>query len=164
MNTVILIVSGISITYSHLNILNSDPVVVIGPDGVKYEVKCSDGTICCFNVNSYPCWLRAIDGLWCTIILAIQFTLFQVYEYLIASFFISDGVYGSTFYMITGFHGFHVIVGTIFLIVCAVRMVNTHFLSYHHFGFEAAIWYWHFVDVVWLFVYLAIYCWGSGYS
>src|SRR3546814_19516539 len=88
-------------------------------------------------------------------------TLFP-YTTLFRSFGFTDGIYASTFYMATGFHGFHVIVGTIFLIVCLVRAMKGHFTPDHHFGFEAAAWYWHFVDVVWLFLYCCIYWWGHG--
>jgi heme/copper-type cytochrome/quinol oxidase subunit 3 len=94
-----------------------------------------------------------------TIILAFVFTGLQVCEYMDAPFALSDGVYGSTFYMATGFHGFHVILGTIFLIVCALR--THHFSKIHHVGFEAAAWYWHFVEVVWLFLFVCIYWWGA---
>ena len=93
--------------------------------------------------------------------LGIVFTGFQAYEYQHANFTIEDGIYPSTFYMATGFHGFHVIVGTIFLAVCLWRGKLGHFNKDHHFGFEAAAWYWHFVDVVWLFLFAAIYIWGS---
>jgi cytochrome c oxidase subunit 3 len=96
-----------------------------------------------------------------TIILALIFTGLQGFEYITAPFSISDGVYGSCFYMATGFHGFHVIVGTIFLTVCLFRLYLNHFTTTHHFGFEAAAWYWHFVDVVWLFLFLTIYWWGN---
>lgn len=95
-----------------------------------------------------------------TVILGIYFTVLQAYEYVEAPFSIADSVYGSTFFMATGFHGFHVIIGTTFLFVCLVRHLNFHFSSLHHFGFEAAAWYWHFVDVVWLFLYISIYWWG----
>ncbi len=96
-----------------------------------------------------------------TIILAILFTCLQGFEYVTAPFSISDGIYGSTFYMTTGFHGFHVLIGTIFLCVCLGRLFYNHFTTKHHVGFEAAIWYWHFVDVVWLFLFVTIYWWGS---
>jgi heme/copper-type cytochrome/quinol oxidase subunit 3 len=96
-----------------------------------------------------------------TILLAVIFTSLQVFEYLTAPFSISDGIYGSTFYMATGFHGFHVFIGTCFLAVCLVRLYFNHFTREHHFGFEAAAWYWHFVDVVWLFLFITIYWWGS---
>ena len=78
-----------------------------------------------------------------------------------APFGFKDNIYTSTFFMATGFHGFHVIVGTIFLIVCLVRSYKGHFTPQQHFGFEAAAWYWHFVDVVWLFLFLCIYVWGG---
>ncbi len=90
----------------------------------------------------------AIIGLILTIILAIVFTTFQVLEYIEAPFTIADSVYGSTFYGATGLHGLHVIVGTIFLIVCLLRLIGYHFTKRHHFGLEASILYWHFVDVV----------------
>nr|WAK85032.1 cytochrome c oxidase subunit 3 [Amicula sp. isolate GU52X-4 cfCalB7] len=97
-----------------------------------------------------------------TLILAILFTAFQYFEYINAPFNISDGVYGSCFYMTTGFHGFHVIIGTIALFVSFVRTILNHFTDKRHFGFESAIWYWHFVDVVWLFLFLNVYWWSSA--
>jgi len=100
-----------------------------------------------------------VDGLAFTILLAIIFTFLQAYEYRTAPFNISDGIYGSTFFMATGFHGFHVIIGTTFIAVCLARV--HHFNTKHHVGFEAAAWYWHFVDVVWLFLFISIYWWGS---
>ncbi len=106
--------------------------------------------------------LEAITGLLLTIVLATIFTLFQVYEYLNAPFGISDGIYGSTFYMLTGLHGFHVIVGTIFLSIALWRIVLHHYTVNNHIGYEAAAWYWHFVDVVWIFLFLAVYTWGEG--
>lgn len=96
-----------------------------------------------------------------TIILAAIFTALQGFEYVTAPFTISDSAYGASFYMATGFHGFHVIVGTLFLAVCLLRLYFNHFTKEHHFGFEAAAWYWHFVDVVWLFLFITIYWWGS---
>jgi len=74
-----------------------------------------------------------------------------------ADFRLSDGIYGSTFYMATGFHGFHVFVGTVSLLVCLVRLIQYQLTQQHHFGFESAAWYWHFVDVVWLFLFVSIY-------
>jgi heme/copper-type cytochrome/quinol oxidase subunit 3 len=103
----------------------------------------------------------AAIGLILTIVLAVFFTALQVLEYVEAPFSIADGVYGSTFFMATGFHGFHVFIGTCFLTVCLVRLLKNHFTREHHFGFEAAAWYWHFVDVVWLFLFVTIYWWGS---
>lgn len=105
---------------------------------------------------------QAINGLTLTIILAVWFTLLQAFEYVSAPFNISDGIYGSVFYMTTGLHGFHVIIGTLFLIVCLVRLVQYHFTRTQHIGFECAAWYWHFVDIVWIFVYFFVYWWGSS--
>jgi heme/copper-type cytochrome/quinol oxidase subunit 3 len=104
----------------------------------------------------------AIRSLIATVILATTFTGFQAFEYIHASFDISDGIYGSCFYMATGFHGFHVFVGTCFLAVCLYRIYDYHFTRENHFGFEAAAWYWHFVDVVWLFLFVAVYWWGGN--
>jgi cytochrome c oxidase subunit 3 len=104
---------------------------------------------------------EAFVALGITILLAIFFTGLQAFEYINAPFSISDSVYGSIFYLTTGFHGFHVVVGTCFLIVCLIRLFLNHFSREQHFGFEAAAWYWHFVDVVWLFLYMSIYLWGS---
>nr|ALO70607.1 cytochrome c oxidase subunit 3 [Staphylinidae sp. 2 EF-2015] len=104
---------------------------------------------------------QANQALFLTIILGFYFTLLQSYEYIEASFCISDAIYGSSFYMATGFHGIHVIIGTTFLLICLIRQLQNHFSSTHHFGFEAAAWYWHFVDVVWLFLYISLYWWGS---
>jgi heme/copper-type cytochrome/quinol oxidase subunit 3 len=104
----------------------------------------------------------AIRSMVVTIILAAAFTGFQVFEYIHASFNISDGIYGSCFYMATGFHGFHVFVGTCFLTVCLYRIYDYQFTRENHFGFEAAAWYWHFVDVVWLFLFVAVYWWGGN--
>nr|WGO62244.1 cytochrome c oxidase subunit III [Andraca olivacea] len=100
-------------------------------------------------------------SLFITICLGVYFTILQAYEYLEASFSIADSIYGSTFFMATGFHGLHVIIGTFFLLICLLRHLNNHFSKNHHFGFEAAAWYWHFVDVVWLFLYISIYWWGN---
>jgi cytochrome c oxidase subunit 3 len=130
LNTVILLTSGVSVTWSHHAIAAGDRK-------------------------------GAINGLILTIILAIIFTALQGFEYLNAGFNISDSVYGSTFYIATGFHGFHVFIGTCFLTVCLFRLKNYHFTQEHHFGFEAAAWYWHFVDVVWLFLFCVIYWWGG---
>nr|WGO58138.1 cytochrome c oxidase subunit III [Symploce tubercularis] len=104
---------------------------------------------------------QALQGLFFTVTLGIYFTILQAYEYIEAPFTIADSVYGSSFFMATGFHGLHVIIGTTFLLTCLLRHMFLHFSSGHHFGFEAAAWYWHFVDVVWLFLYISIYWWGS---
>nr|UZC78742.1 cytochrome c oxidase subunit 3 [Aquatica leii] len=103
----------------------------------------------------------AIYSLGLTILLGIYFSILQAYEYMESTFTIADSVYGSSFFMATGFHGIHVMIGTTFLGVCLLRQMKNHFSSIHHFGFEAAAWYWHFVDVVWLFLYISIYWWGS---
>jgi cytochrome c oxidase subunit 3 len=103
-----------------------------------------------------------IQGLWLTVILGVAFTCVQAYEYTHAAFTYGGHIYGSTFFMATGFHGAHVIIGTIFLSVCLARAYLGHFKPDHHFGFEAAAWYWHFVDVVWLFLFVFIYVWGAG--
>lgn len=105
---------------------------------------------------------EASKALLITVFLGIFFTCFQAYEYWHASFPFKGTVYSSAFYMATGFHGFHVLVGTIFLAVCYFRNKKGHFTPKSHFGFEAAAWYWHFVDVVWLFLFVAIYWWGNA--
>jgi cytochrome c oxidase subunit 3 len=103
-----------------------------------------------------------ILGLVLTVLLGLTFTGFQAYEYMEAAFSYAGHIYGSTFFMATGFHGAHVIIGTIFLFVCLFRAMGGAFTSKAHFGFEAAAWYWHFVDVVWLFLFACIYVWGAG--
>lgn len=131
LNTLILLLSGATVTWAHHSILA----------GNRKE---------------------AITGLFLTLLLAVSFTGFQAMEYIESTFRISDGIYGSTFFMATGFHGAHVIIGTVFLTVCFIRLLNYHFTREHHFGFEAAAWYWHFVDVVWLFLFITIYWWGGN--
>ena len=134
-NTLILLTSGTTVTWAHHALLNNDR------QGLKW-------------------------GLAATVALGILFTAVQAYEYAHAAFafnrFNGGNIYGSTFFMATGFHGFHVIIGTIFLIVCLLRALSGHFRPEKHFGFEAAAWYWHFVDVVWLFLFACIYVWGSA--
>ena len=130
LNTVILIISGISVTWSHHALI----------EGNHSE---------------------AIKGLYLTIMLGVIFTFLQFLEYQETSFSMADRVYGSVFFIATGFHGLHVIVGTLFLRVSLNRIIKRYFRPMHHFGFEARAWYWHFVDVVWLFLYLFIYWWGS---
>jgi cytochrome c oxidase subunit III len=101
-------------------------------------------------------------GLACTVALGMLFTAGQAYEYGHATFDYAGHIYGATFFMATGFHGAHVIIGTIFLFVCLLRAIAGHFTPQQHFGMEAAAWYWHFVDVVWLFLFSCIYVWGAG--
>jgi len=130
LNTVILLLSGASVTWAHHAVL---------AEGHK----------------------DVVIGLLVTIILAAIFTGCQVFEYLDSTFNISDSVYGSAFFIATGFHGFHVLIGTFCLTVCLIRAIKGHFSDTHHVGLEASIWYWHFVDVVWLFLFVAIYWWGG---
>lgn len=130
MNTLILLLSGVTVTWAHHALIEGDR-------------------------------RGLMRGLGLTILLGLVFTALQAYEYSHAAFTIESGIYGSTFYMATGFHGFHVIVGTAFLMVCFFRVRAGHFKPEHHFGFEAAAWYWHFVDVVWLFLFICVYWWGG---
>ena len=104
---------------------------------------------------------KAIVSIGLTVLLGAIFLGFQAYEYGHAAFGFTDGIYASSFYMATGFHGFHVFVGVCFLSVCFLRARAGHFTPRQHVGFEAAAWYWHFVDVVWLFLFTAVYWWGS---
>ena len=101
-----------------------------------------------------------VAGLALSILLGVFFTILQAYEYTHASFGFAGNIYGAAFFMATGFHGFHVIIGTIFLSVCLIRALNGAFTPENHIGLEAAAWYWHFVDVVWLFLFASIYVWG----
>jgi cytochrome c oxidase subunit 3 len=131
LNTMILLLSGCTVTWAHHGLLHNDRKALV-------------------------------NGLTLTVLLGICFTGFQVKEYFISPFGFRDGIYPSVFYLATGFHGFHVIVGTIFLAVCLFRARRGDFTPQRHFGFEAAAWYWHFVDVVWLFLFICIYWWGAG--
>lgn len=140
LNTMILLTSGVAVTLVHWTL------VIREEDWNEKRYGREDFFIGYFNH---------------TIVLGLLFILMQFREYLHASFSISDGIYGSVFYLLTGLHGFHVIVGLLFLLVCYVRFFFYHFTSSHHLGFEFAIWYWHFVDVVWLFLFLFVYCWGN---
>jgi cytochrome c oxidase subunit 3 len=103
-----------------------------------------------------------INGLALAAVLGIFFTLLQALEYSEAGFGFAGNIYGASFFMATGFHGAHVIIGTIFLLVCMFRAMRGDFTPEQHVGFEAAAWYWHFVDVVWLFLFASIYIWGSA--
>lgn len=129
-NTVLLLSSGVSLTWAHKAFKSGHRFVII-------------------------------RGLILTVLLGILFTLCQIYEYKLADFTINDGIYGSVFYLATGFHGFHVFMGTVLLLVCLLRIIRNHFSRNHHIGFECAAWYWHFVDVVWIFLWLWIYLWGA---
>ncbi len=103
---------------------------------------------------------HAIYGLIITIALGVIFTGVQAFEYIEAPFTIADSAYGATFFVATGFHGLHVLIGTTFLIVCLFRLINNHYTKHHHVGYEAAIWYWHMVDFIWIFLFISIYWWG----
>nr|AHA52517.1 cytochrome c oxidase subunit III [Eumacrocentrus sp. QL-2013] len=102
-------------------------------------------------------YINSVFSIMMTILLGILFSMFQYMEYNESFFSISDSIYGSIFYMATGFHGLHVLIGSLFILVSMKRLLENHFSNIHHFGFEAASWYWHFVDVIWLFLYLFIY-------
>ena len=100
------------------------------------------------------------EGLLFTILLGLKFIFVQIKEYLKCPFTIADSVFGSCFFLLTGFHGFHVFVGVLFIIVCFLRHLKCQFSRKHHVGFECALWYWHFVDVVWLFLFVSVYIWS----
>ena len=104
---------------------------------------------------------QVIKALWCTVSLGVFFSLLQAYEYGHAAFGLTDGIYATTFYLATGFHGLHVMIGTAFLAVCLVRAYKQTLTPEGHLGFEFAAWYWHFVDVVWLFLFVSVYWWGG---
>jgi cytochrome c oxidase subunit III len=129
-NTVILLLSGTTVTWAHHALIHGDRKGLV-------------------------------NGLILTVGLGVIFTSVQAYEYAHAPFTFKDSLYGATFFMATGFHGFHVLIGTIFLTVCLLRAMKGHFTPKQHFGFEAAAWYWHFVDVVWLFLFACVYVWAS---
>lgn len=131
LNTLILLLSGCTLTYAHHALVH--------------------------NQRKDFMW-----GLGVTIALGLFFSALQVVEYIEAPFAFKESIYGATFFLATGFHGFHVVMGTTFLAVCFIRGAKGHFKPDHHFGFEAAAWYWHFVDVVWLFLFAAIYLWGNS--
>jgi cytochrome c oxidase subunit 3 len=131
-NTMILLLSGCTVTWAHHGLLEGNRKALV-------------------------------QGLLLTVLLGLSFTTFQAIEYSHAPFkFVGGGIYPAVFFLATGFHGFHVIVGTCFLTVCLFRAAAGHFSPERHFGFEAAAWYWHFVDVVWLFLFVCVYWWGAG--
>ena len=105
-------------------------------------------------------WIEANIRLGLTFSLGLLFTILQWGEYISCSFTMADSIYGSTFFLATGFHGLHVIIGTVFIGAIWGRLLLGHFSDKHHFGFEGRAWYWHFVDVVWLFLFLCVYWWG----
>lgn len=130
LNTIILLRSGVTITWAHNSLINKN-------------------------------FRQVRQRIILTIILGIYFSILQAYEYLESPFCISDSIYGATFFVATGFHGLHVIIGTVFILISIIRILRLHFSKEHHVGFEASAWYWHFVDVVWLFLYVSIYWWGG---
>nr|YP_010586126.1 cytochrome c oxidase subunit III [Diplectrona hexapetala (nom. nud.)]UZZ43862.1 cytochrome c oxidase subunit III [Diplectrona hexapetala (nom. nud.)] len=130
LNTLILLMSGISVTWAHHSIIE--------------------------NKKFSSFWSLAT-----TIFLGVYFTSLQAIEYLEAPFSIADSIYGASFFVATGFHGLHVIIGTLFLMINLIRLKMSHLSQTHHFGFEAAAWYWHFVDVVWIFLYTFMYWWAN---
>jgi cytochrome c oxidase subunit 3 len=146
LNTFLLLLSGTTITWAHHALIHGQRggrrVGLWGALGVGED----DGVK---------------KGLWLTVVLGLLFSCIQAYEYAHAPFPFGTINYTSAFYMATGFHGFHVIVGTIFLIVNLIRAYQGDFTPRQHFGFEAAAWYWHFVDVVWLFLFVTVYVWGG---
>lgn len=119
----------------------------------------SGATVTLSHINLINNFKREIRLL-ATLFLGIYFTILQGFEYYIRPFTISDTTYGSIFFISTGFHGIHVLVGSIFLSICFVRLLLNHFTIINHLGYEIAIWYWHFVDVVWLFLFSFIYWWS----
>jgi len=129
-NTLILLLSGTTVTWAHHALLENDRKGLI-------------------------------QGLALTVVLGLLFTTLQAFEYGHAAFGLQDGIYASTFYLATGFHGLHVIIGTLFLGVNLVRAIKGQLTTDGHLGFEFAAWYWHFVDVVWLFLFVAVYWWGG---
>ena len=159
LNTLILLCSGTTVTWAHHGLIHGERGGAMRGLWGMIGVGEND---------------TVKKGLWLTIILGMSFTFFQGWEYYHAPFtftakapanmaagVLASGAYGGSFFMATGFHGFHVLVGTIFLIVCLVRAYKGDFTPKQHFGFEAAAWYWHFVDVVWLFLFASIYVWGG---
>ena len=131
LNTLILLLSGTTVTWAHHALLHNDRKGVV-------------------------------TGLALTVALGFTFTACQLYEYHHAAFGFTQGIFASTFYMATGFHGVHVLIGTLFLLVNLIRAKNGTLSVKHHLGFEFAAWYWHFVDVVWLFLFVFVYWFGSG--
>nr|AHA52540.1 cytochrome c oxidase subunit III [Ichneutes sp. QL-2013] len=126
MNTLILLFSGITITWGHFLIYLKN-----------------------YNLS--------VKMVLMTLVLGMLFSFLQYLEYKESFFSISDSSYGSIFFLMTGFHGIHVIIGSLFICLTLMRLKSAHFSSYHHFSFEASSWYWHFVDVVWLFLYIFVY-------
>nr|YP_010266736.1 cytochrome c oxidase subunit III [Corbicula japonica]QWS05869.1 cytochrome c oxidase subunit III [Corbicula japonica]UIF91967.1 cytochrome c oxidase subunit III [Corbicula japonica]UXG18806.1 cytochrome c oxidase subunit III [Corbicula japonica] len=156
LNTAVLVGSGLFVNWAHGAVKAHGLVSMDDSKGNNIKV---------FLGRSYTggeYWrIHGLISLGITIILGIFFTWLQATEYYMASYTIADSVFGSAFFILTGFHGAHVIAGTLFLTVCWVRLYLYHFsYQHHHFGMYAATIYWHFVDLVWVFVYGIIYIWG----
>ena len=130
LNTVLLLSSGATVTWSHFSLLSGQTS-------------------------------SRLTSLGLTLLLGVFFSSLQLFEYYISSFCISDSVFGSCFFLATGFHGIHVLIGTLFLLVAFLRIINFHFSPSRHLGFLFACWYWHFVDVIWILLYLIFYVWGA---
>ena len=135
-NTLVLLLSGCAVTWAHHGLVHNNDRKAL------------------------------VNGLAIAVVLGVAFTALQAYEYghLIMSedWTFGGDIFYSNFFMATGFHGAHVIIGTIFLLVCLIRAIRGDFTPEEHVGFEAAAWYWHFVDVVWLFLFFAVYMWGQA--
>jgi cytochrome c oxidase subunit 3 len=158
LNTIILLSSGVTVTWAHRAMLVP---LFLPKSNIKLNNQVENYNS---SSNSDLIWSNkenVVIALVITILYGLLFTKLQLFEYNNTKFSIADGVYGSTFFVTTGFHGLHVIIGTIFLVVSLIRFLNSSLTREYHFGFEAAIWYWHFVDVVWLFLFTFIYWWGS---
>lgn len=176
LNTVILLTSGATLTLAHksffLLVGETDAGKLVNKN-TSWSIPVNFGRSMMHfpllgsgryeNKDGYHSMDRVyvFKGLFLTVFLGLLFTCVQLYEYITAPFSISDGIYGSTFFVCTGFHGLHVLVGTAYLIVNLFRHYYYHFSKQHHVGFDTAAWYWHFVDVVWLFLFVCIYIWGS---
>lgn len=159
-NTILLLSSGIFATYAHHTIKD---FALNGASGVSLQQLITMSTV---DIEAYikkhsRIYARIGYSLCLAIILGMIFTCVQLYEYKHATFTISDSVYGAIFYMATGFHGLHVLIGTIFLIIITIRFYNHHFFGRFFFGVDAGVWYWHFVDVIWILLFVCIYWWGS---
>lgn len=189
LNTFLLLSSGVTVTYAHYVIATNrkkqfiiNPSIIIQalllgycywdkffiPKYIEKQKILNDDLVwkqfyIILEREKTPYNSRHVSllALWTTIVLGCCFTYIQYYEYTNANFSISTSAYGSLFYILTGFHGLHVLVGTLSLFICLIRHAIYHFTRDHHVGLECAIWYWHFVDVVWIFLYFFVYIWGG---
>lgn len=142
---------GISYIYPyHYPLFNTFLLIISG-----FAITWAHKAFACGNFR------EALDALLWTLALGFFFVILQSLEYYAAAYNFSDGIYAATFYSLTGLHGFHVIVGTLFILMCFFRLLRQHYLSTHYLGFVFSIWYWHFVDAVWIILFLSLYCWGN---